>query len=169
MHTSWTNKVRLRRARLSDAGALARLSDQLGYPSTAAALRRRLTSVLTKSSHAVFVAETDSIGGWIHVSIVNSLESDPFAEIRGLVISKTLRRSGIGSQLVQLAEQWARTKRCPKIRVRTNITRLDARLFYKRLGFRSQKRQEVFDKMPSAGGQTGRSSRRTNRRRQSHP
>ena len=136
----------IRKAKASDAVALAKLSGEFGYPATTAEMKRRLKELFSRSYHGLFVAEVDSIVGWIHVSLIQSLESDSFAEIRGLVVAESHRGSGIGTQLVAKAETWTQEKGCCRIRVRTNIMRKKARIFYRRLGFQSRKTQEVFDK-----------------------
>ena len=139
--------LRIRSAKKSDAVALATLAGELGYPATTAEMKSRFDKLFTASDHGIFVAELDSIVGWIHVSMSQSLESDALAEIRGLVVTESHHRSGIGTQLVAMAEVWAHKKGCHRIRVRTNIVREKTREFYKRLGFQSKKTQEVFDKL----------------------
>ena len=104
------------------------------------------------ANHGIFVAEHERLLGWIHVSVIETMESESFAEIRGLVVSESYRGSGIGRQLVAAAEQWAHKKHCSRIRVRTNIVRIDAHAFYKKLGFVSKKTQHVFDKSLLNGG-----------------
>jgi len=96
--------------------------------------------------HAIFVADESAPVGWIQVSVVESLEGGTFAEILGLVVASTHRKTGVGAQLVGKAEAWARENGCARIRVRTNVIRAEARAFYARLGYRPKKRQEVFDR-----------------------
>ncbi len=137
----------IRKAKNSDAAALAKLAGELGYPTTTAQMKNRLEPLISKSHHGIFVAENESVIGWIHVCIVQSLESDTFAEIRGLVVAESHRNKGIGKQLVAAAETWAQKKMCTRIRVRTNMVRIDAKAFYSKLGYNVNKTQEVFDKM----------------------
>lgn len=138
--------LHIRRADKSDAIALATLAGELGYPATAADMTVRIEKLIYESDHEVYVAELDFLVGWIHVAQVHSLESGSFAEIRGLVVAESHRGSGIGTRLVVAAEQWAKQEGCQRIRVRTNIVREKTRLFYTKLGFRSTKTQQVFDK-----------------------
>jgi len=146
------NKIlNIRNAKKSDAVALSKLAGELGYPTTAAEIKSRFDKLLTQSHHGIIIAERDSIVGWIHISLIQSLESDSFAEIRGLVVAESHRNLGIGTQLVAMAESWAQKRGCHRIRVRTNIIREKTRIFYKKLGFQSKKTQEVFDKILQVG------------------
>ncbi|MGA9406412.1 MAG: GNAT family N-acetyltransferase [Bacteroidota bacterium] len=145
-------RIHIRDAQTSDAATLAELSGELGYPTTAAEMKRRVESLRSGLHHGIFVAEHETLLGWIHVSVIETLESEPFAEIRGLVVSESHRGSGIGTQLVVAAEHWAHKKGCKRIRVRTNVMRTEARAFYKKLGYLSKKTQEVFDKVLASGG-----------------
>jgi len=51
-------ELRIRRARASDAPQLAALTGQLGYPATAAQIRKRLQGIKPASQNAVFVAHS---------------------------------------------------------------------------------------------------------------
>lgn len=138
--------LKIREAKMNDAEALAKLSGELGYPATKAEMENRFDKILSKSDNGIYVAERDSVVGWIHVAVIQTLESNAYVEIQGLVVAETLRGNGIGSQLVARAEQWAKEKGLSRIRVRSNIVREKTRLFYKKMGFQSTKTQEIFDK-----------------------
>ncbi len=138
--------INIRNAIKSDTEFLAKLAGELGYPTTAKEMKNRFDKLPSETQHGIFIAELDSIVGWIHVAIINTLESDSFAEIIGLVVAETHRDMGIGTKLVSKAENWAQNKGCNKIRVRTNTVREKTKLFYKKLGFNTKKTQEVFDK-----------------------
>jgi GNAT superfamily N-acetyltransferase len=140
--------VRVRTARLEDAASIAALSGQLGYPCTAASVRRRLRSLLSKPDHAIWVAEHGSgaVTGWIHVFVHQMLESDRQAEIGGLVVDEESRGQGAGKALVERAEQWAKARRLKSVYVRSNIVRKDAHVFYQKLGYKIIKTQFAFRK-----------------------
>lgn len=146
--------VNIRKAKKSDAVALARLSGELGYPTTTVEMESRFDKLFSRSDNGIYVAELDSIVGWIHVSLIQTLESNAFVEICGIVVAESYRGSGIGTHLVAMAESWAQDKGCYHIRVRTNILRKKTRVFYKQLGFQSKKTQEVFDKIIQASALT---------------
>ncbi|MDQ3282160.1 MAG: GNAT family N-acetyltransferase [Acidobacteriota bacterium] len=135
----------IRAATLEDTPRIAELAGQLGYPCTEAEMHPRLAALLANTDHdAVLV--TDDLTGWIHVALVQSLESAPFAEIRGLVVDEAHRGRGIGQTLVAAAEDWARSRDVNRIRVRSNVKRERTHPFYERLGYATTKSQKVFDK-----------------------
>jgi GNAT superfamily N-acetyltransferase len=147
----------IREAKTADVVALAKFSGELGYPTTTAEMESRFDKLFSNSDNGIYVAELDSIVGWIHVSLIQTLESDAFVEICGLVVAESFRGSGIGTRLVAMAENWAQEKGCYHVRVRTNILREKTRMFYKHLGFQLKKTQEVFDKIIQVGAPTGHS------------
>ena len=137
----------IRNACANDAATIADLLAQLGYPDTTTDdARRRLTGLIDRRDHAVFVEEDGRVTGVIHVCITETLEHEPRGEIRALVVDKAVRGSGCGARLVEAAEQWARDRGATKMRVRSNIQRDRARTFYQRHGYAVTKIQSVFDK-----------------------
>jgi GNAT superfamily N-acetyltransferase len=142
--------ISIRVARADDAGALADLSSQLGYPTDSVAILKRLLRVQgSKNDGTVFVAvdASGSIVGWTHVAVRLNLEEEPFAELAGLVVDATARGSGVGKALLGAAEEWARTSGLVRLRVRSNVLRDRAHRFYVREGYVERKRQVVFDKL----------------------
>jgi GNAT superfamily N-acetyltransferase len=138
--------IDIRIAVAADAERLGVLAGELGYPTTTEQMLKRLEAASVESRQRIFVAELDSVVGWIHVALVLSLLSELSAEIRGLVVDELHQGAGIGSQLVTIAETWARERGCARIRVRTNVLREKAQVFYNRLGYQVTKRQAIFDK-----------------------
>lgn len=138
----------IRPALASDLPALVRLTAELGYASAPEAVARRLELILANPAHAVFVTETAGAGvvGWLHVGINPLLESDPRAEIYGLVIDPEHRHRGLGAQLVAQAVAWAEARGLTGLRVRSNVKREDAHRFYRREGFAVTKTQVVLDR-----------------------
>ncbi len=135
----------VRAAESRDIPALASLAGELGYPTATEEMAQRFAGLDERD--AVLVAEHDgACVGWIQVSIVETLETGRFAEIRGLVVTESQRSAGVGAALVGAAEEWARQRGCPRVRVRSNVIRERTHRFYERLGFRAVKSQKVFDK-----------------------
>src|SRR5579859_2045450 len=120
-----------------DAEKVALLCEQLDYPSAADSVKNRFRIISTDAAHQVFVFETDrgNIGGWIHVASHRLLFAEPFAEIVGLVVDNARRQQGIGRKLLEAAERWARERGHREVRLRSSVTRADAREFYLSQGF----------------------------------
>lgn len=131
---------------MADAAALADLSGELGYPASTVEIKGRLETLFSSPNHKILVGEIDKVVGWVHIAMISSLESDPFAEMKGLVVTSPARGTGVGTQLVTEAERWAKQKGCRRMRVRMNVVRTETHDFYKKTGYTLTKRQEVFDK-----------------------
>ncbi len=143
-----SEKIKIREARPDDAPQIKSLCCELGYPSTRDEINYRLVLIQQSRTDAVFVAvENDSVTGWIHISGTLRVESDPFAEIGGLVVSPAHRNKGIGKALVKEAEKWAEEKGYKILRVRSRTSRKDAHRFYEREGYNVKKEQAVFEKI----------------------
>src|SRR5580698_403302 len=137
-----------RRARVSDALRLAELSGQLGYPTTAAEMTKRLRRLKPASQNALFVAESPGAGvvGWAHVSVTHLVEVGTRAELNGLIVAEGQRSLGAGARLLEAAEDWARKHGCPSMSVRSNVIRERAHKFYERQGYEHYKTQKAFRK-----------------------
>src|SRR5688500_16072754 len=101
--------VKVRAMRADDAVAVAELSGELGYPATAAALLNRFALIAERGNAQVYVAQASDgpIVGWVHVYGTYLLESDPHAEIGGLVVAEKARGRRVGAALMSAAEAWA--------------------------------------------------------------
>jgi len=129
--------LEIRDARPDDAGALAQLIGQLGYPTSAAAVTHRLARLIASEADRCVVA---AMGGeivglaTIHASLT-IVDDDPAAKISAIVVDSRFRRRGIGEALVGELEAGARALGCSLLFLTTAESRADAHAFYRRLGF----------------------------------
>lgn len=138
----------VRIAHVNDANPITELCIQLGYKTSREEVEVRLRRALEDDSNEVYVAEVDGkILGWLQVAVKQTIESGEYAEITGLVVDKTSRGKGIGRYLVAQAEDWAKKMKQSTIRVRMNVIRKEAPLFYRAIGFKEIKKQSVFTKL----------------------
>ncbi len=139
---------KIRNATISDVSDITKLSGQLGYSPSESEIQERLSTMLNSKDHVIYVAfvSNKKIVGWIHVYESKRVESSSFAEIGGFVVSELVRRKGIGKMLLKAAENWTIQNKLTMLRVRSNIKREDAKVFYSNMGFSVSKQQRVFDK-----------------------
>lgn len=137
--------MKIRDARPEDAQALATLVGQLGYPTSAEAVARRVTRLLKSEADRVVVAELDEevVGlASLHTSL--SVEYDePAAKLSAIVVDERHRRRGIGETLVAAMEAEARQRGCCLIFLTTAERRGEAHAFYRRIGFEETGRRFV--------------------------
>jgi len=140
--------IKIRKARAGDVVRVAELSEQLGYPTPAKEMAKRLRAVLKDRDGACFVAETKEHGvvGWVHVSMTPLIEVQRRAEVNGLVVDETVRSQGAGWLLLDAGEKWAKKKGCRGMSVRSNVLRERAHGFYLGHGYEHYKTQKAFRK-----------------------
>jgi GNAT superfamily N-acetyltransferase len=129
--------VEIRDARPEDAKALARLIDQLGYPTNEEAVAARLRRLDTSPADRVFVAELEGeVVGAASVHVGLTLEYDePAAKLSAIVVDEDHRRQGIGEALAKAVEEEAEAQGCCLVFLTTAERRADAHAFYRRLGY----------------------------------
>ena len=138
--------VTLRLLESTDADALVALLPDLGYEATAGQLRRRLAALREWPDQEAFVAEVDGrIVGLCHVQGVRMLISDGYAEIQALVVSEARQGQGLGKRLVAHACDWAFARGYDRVRLRSNVARVEAHAFYEHLGFEKAKASFAFE------------------------
>lgn len=138
----------VRLATVDDAPRVAELSGQLGYPTTPEEAAQRLRLLNSDPQHAIFLAELPPgrVVGWLHVHEARVLMADRAAEVSGLVVEDGYRSRGVGRVLLHHAEQWARSRGCLAVILRSNVIRTRAHAFYEKLGYGVIKTQKVFRK-----------------------
>jgi GNAT superfamily N-acetyltransferase len=129
----------------SDVSSVTSLCEQLGYLQTTAQTLKNIQEVLASENHAAFVAELQGkVIGWIGLGTFQ-IESGSCCEIHGLVVDESSRNKGAGKMLIKKAKQWAKEKGNNSLRLRCNVKRKEAHLFYRHIGFREIKEQKVFE------------------------
>jgi len=98
--------MQYREARPSDLDAWAELRFQL-WGGDAAELRSEAIGILQSASETCFVALSDAedLIGFLEIS-VRSTKSHTYGYLEGWYVEPDLRRQGIGSSLIEHAENW---------------------------------------------------------------
>jgi GNAT superfamily N-acetyltransferase len=135
-----------------DADGMTDLLIALGYPSSAAQVRKRIVDCAGSSGTAVFVAESaGQVVGLLSFHCIPMFHADGYlGRITSLVVAPAFRERGIGRLLVASAEKFAATQGCERIEVTSGDHRPEAHAFYEHLGYHSDCRRFV-KKGPIAG------------------
>jgi N-acetylglutamate synthase-like GNAT family acetyltransferase len=143
-------QFQIRRAGAADADAIARLLDQLGYPTENADVPRRLDQLMNHHRGAVLLADHgEQVVGLATVHILSVLNRRrDVAWLTALVVDESMRGSGVGRSLVNAVEDFARQAGCERLSVTTHEDRAGAQAFYVRVGLEQTGRR--FGKMLSS-------------------
>ena len=128
----YTQGWSIRAARSSDANSLVSLCEQLGYPVELGDLATRLSGLLKLKTHLILVAvdEDKHIRGWVHAFERPLLITAAAAEVGGLVVDRSWRRSGVGKALLSGVVEWANRQGLKGVNIRSNVKRTSAHAFY---------------------------------------
>lgn len=127
----------IRPALASDAGALSRLLEQLGYGNTQTFLERRIVELLEHPDAALFIyEEAHAPKGLLSLHTIPQIALlGSFLRISYFVVDETSRGRHIGAALEAYATQIAREKKCDRIEVHCHERRQDAHRFYEKHGY----------------------------------
>jgi GNAT superfamily N-acetyltransferase len=130
----------VRDTRPSDAGYVASLLTDLGYPVSSEFAAERLAHFERDRASRVQVAEDDgTVVGLVATHILPRLDSEVLScRIVDIVVAANQRRHGVGSALLHAAEVEARRQGCLRVDLTSGDWRADARAFYERMGFESR-------------------------------
>ena len=139
-------EIFIRKIAERDAPAVAALCKQLGYDLSVQQTQENITAVVASKGHDAFVAASENkVIGWIGLAQAIQIETSLYCEIRGLVVDEQYRNRGVGKLLVEEAKEWCRENGIKRLRLRCNMIRTEAHLFYQHLNFKEVKEQKVFE------------------------
>lgn len=128
--------VRIRNAVSEDADVVARLLEELGYPTSPQQVTARIAA-LAQNPAVLLVAETAlGVRGLLALAMVPTVHLDePVARITALVVREGARGQGIGGELLRSAYAQARGRGAKMVEVTSNNRRTRAHEFYRNAGF----------------------------------
>jgi len=127
----------IRPARQSDAAAVVRLLEQLGYPCEEGALRTRIGQLGAHPDEVLLVAEQDgAVCAVLSLHFIPQLALDgAFARISYFCVDEGVQSRGLGAELERHIERLARERGCDRIEVHCHSRRERAHRFYARQGY----------------------------------
>ena len=129
--------MRIRNAQPEDAGRIAGLLTQLGYPGTEPFISGKIAALLGHPDAELAVAvEDDLVVGFVSVHFIPqvALPGD-FARISYLCVDESVRSRGVGRLLEGWCERIARERGCDRIELHCHSRREAAHRFYYRHGY----------------------------------
>jgi ribosomal protein S18 acetylase RimI-like enzyme len=125
----------IREATPRDAEAVSALLGQLGFPTGAADIRRRLPRLRKVGEPPLVAVEAGVIGclAW-HVTPVLHRPA-PVGRVTMMVVAKEARRRGVGAALLEAAEARLAAAGCGLVEVTSNIELGGAHAFYRARGY----------------------------------
>lgn len=132
------NRMKIRKAHLSDITAIQVLLRQLDYPDTEPFLLPKLERMLLDPNEVMLVYELDSaVVAFVSVHFIPqiALQGD-FARISYFAVKDEIRGKGIGAEMEKYITTLAKEKNCDRIEVHCHSRRSEAHRFYLRQGFK---------------------------------
>lgn len=129
--------ITLRPARVTDAGPVASLLTELGYPSTTASVKDRLNRAQqSRTSCCLIAQDADAVIGLMSAELIPYFPTGTtVCRVTSLVVASQHRRRGIGDMLMTAATKFASKHQCSGIELTSAERRVEAHRFYERLGF----------------------------------
>jgi aminoglycoside 6'-N-acetyltransferase I len=109
------------------------------------------SNILGSESETCFLIKAkNNYVAFIHVTIrfdyVEGASRSPTAYIEGIFVNKNYRNLGLSKQLLKLAEEWGKQKKCNQLASDTELTNLSSITFHKKAGFKEVNRIVCFIK-----------------------
>ncbi len=140
-----SSDIAIRDARNDDAPALSILLTQLGYPQDGAFVIKKLRELSERVSSKVFVAEeSGTVLGFLSFDSAPAFHREgSIGTITAMCVLEPKRGRGIGRQLIEHAESFAKEAGCVRIAVASGMQRLDTHQFYLNLGYEEKTKRFI--------------------------
>lgn len=139
----------IRKAVISDSYDIYHINKtSLGYDYDYEMQKAKIKAVLNDNSQVIFVADIgDKVVGYIHLANYDVIYADNFKNCLGLAVDNDYKRNGIGSALLNKAEDWSKEHGASGIRLCSGIERDNAHKFYLSQGYIENKIQKNLKKI----------------------
>lgn len=147
--------IQIRKAVLEDAPILVDLTVQLGYQVSLPALTKNIHAYLNDPERSLFVALIErNVVGYIALDMAQTFHrEEKHMRVVSLVVDKGYQGKGIGTRLLQTAEEWAKREGCWVIELTSSSRRQQdgTHDFYLNRGYLKDGSQAYFRKLIDGG------------------
>jgi aminoglycoside 6'-N-acetyltransferase I len=161
MHPSGRKKMRtacIRLAQRADRDALSRMRAALWPESSAEEHAEELELILSGKFPGtmplvilVAVAKDGTMAGFLEAGLRSHAdgcdEAHAVGYVEGWYVAEKWRRQGMGAELVDAAEEWARSQGCKEMASDTRVDNLVSQRAHEALGFEIAERSVLYRKM----------------------
>ncbi|WP_294189587.1 GNAT family N-acetyltransferase [uncultured Clostridium sp.] len=141
-------QINIREIETSDYNDIYLLNQELGYLFAIEKVKDRISYITENTKDVILVVEKDNeVIGYIHGSPYELLYNDSLINILGFVVKGDYRNTGVGNELINSLEDWAKENGYSGIRLVSGYDRTDAHRFYEKHGYINKKNQKNFIKV----------------------
>jgi N-acetylglutamate synthase and related acetyltransferases len=128
--------MHIREAERRDAYILSRLLAQLGYPATLKECEARI-NLHTRENYKLFVGEIEgAVIGFIALHWYHAIHHQkPIGRLVAICVDEKSRGTGLGTSLLNFAEDFFKQKDCFKIELTSRMRRTESHEYYLRKGY----------------------------------
>ena len=143
--------MNIRKASLTDAKAVAKLSCLLWPDHFPEEMEEEFSALIANNDVAVFLAEGEgqTIGFaqcQLRHDYVEGTESSPVGYLEGIFVAEQYRKMGTARMLLTACEQWAKTKGCTEFASDCELDNTQSLRFHLNVGFTEANRIICFTK-----------------------
>lgn len=141
-------EIQLREAKLTDYKAIQEISKYaLGYDCLEEQVKSQLEQIIVSDREKLYVAVCkEQVVGYIHAENYLVLYFPPMKNLLGFAVHQDYQKQGIGTQLLNEVEKWAKESGACGVRLNSSIARKEAHEFYRHHGYTIEKEQIRFIK-----------------------
>lgn len=140
--------ITIRGAQPADAQRIVELNrSALGYTVDPQALQAQLERILMRPTDRLMVAadaHSGRVEGFVHAADYETLHSGRLKNIVALAVDPLQQGLGLGRQLLEAVEGWAKEDGCDGVRLVSSVQRTQAHAFYAHCGYTMRKEQKNF-------------------------
>ena len=110
--------------------------------------KEKILQLIESPNDRIYVAESkEKVIGYVHANDYDTIYAPHMKNIKGIAVSGSWQRRGIGRALLNSIENWARQSNAKGIRLVSGSSRIEAHAFYRSCGYSGDKLQLNLKKM----------------------
>lgn len=140
--------IKIRECQIDDYVSIYRINKEcMGYDYPLDKTKEKIDQIVNSQKDKIYIAEINQqVVGYIHACDYDLIYMEPLKNIMGIAVDSKYQRMGIGRQLLEAIEKWAKETGAAGVRLVSGESRYEAHLFYQSCGYCFVKNQKNFIK-----------------------